>query len=165
MPAPPTKGQSRLNRYLSQFLLVWIVVLGYFVWQYMSPRPEAEAPQADEAPASTKAAPRRGFDAKRDQHESAEARKLVDRMLIKELPGANLLIAYVDISNKDGHLIVALKPVYRQLGETDRAPLENGIVEFWAKTEYVADREWNPDVEFIEQGTAQAQARSHIRHP
>jgi hypothetical protein len=151
-PGSPRVGSSRsgcLGRLLSYFLIGWVVLLGLYILSLLSGEPETHEPAAvKDEPAAT--APPRGYNALRDVHDSVEAAKLVDRKLIDVIPELGKIVAFVDVSQTDGHLMVHFKDVYTPLPMTDKRPFEELIADLWRSLSYVKDRGWSPNLEIVE---------------
>jgi len=109
------------------------------------------------------AGPPRGYDSLRDVRASAEATKLMEKTLLEAAKDTDQILLFVEISIADGHLVVHFKDLYSQLDPGDRAGYEEGIAVAWRSTGYVKDREWSPNVEFVEH--AEGVTRSHLDRP
>lgn len=162
--SPSTTGQSRLSRYMTYGMLVWVALLiGFFLAQRNQPPGGVDVLQAEGAADAEKGGPPRGYDSVRDVSDSVKAAKMIDGQLVKSTPGADKIIEFVDVSNRDGHLVVHFKEIYNVLSMSEKAPLEDDLVRLWGASEYVSQRKWNPNVEIVEH--AGKGTRSRMKTP
>lgn len=167
MSKPGTKGPSQRVDAIRTMVIAVAILAGLMYGGHLiqnssdpgptiEPQPAARVPPAPAAapPESvatpTAPAPSVGYDRLRDREKAAKAAEAFEGLMFSTTPSAKSVLSFVDISMRDGHLLVYFKALFSEQDPALKQSIQASIETVWRDTKYVREMGWPARVEFIE---------------